>query len=85
MISESELRRLIEKRFLNWDINIRRSGVALWVNLNDGNSNYFELPVTPSEGVGLSVVDSPQSDMSSHDEVFDTVESALTHIENILK
>ncbi|NRB42130.1 MAG: hypothetical protein HRU20_27285 [Pseudomonadales bacterium] len=84
MISESNLLELVKVKFPSWNINIRQSGVALWVNVNDGDSNYFEFQVTPSEGVGVSIIDSAKSDMSGHDEGFETVEKAVDYLLGLL-
>jgi len=85
MITDLELRDLLLTKFPNWNLSINRSGVALWANLNDGDQNYFELQVTPSEGIGVSVIENTNSDMSGHDEVFDTIEIASDYLQSLIK
>ncbi len=84
MISEKEIAEKLMARFSDWNINTRQSGVAFWVNLNDGSSNYFELQVTPDQGVGVSVIESDASDMAGHDEVFDSFDSAVDYLEQVI-
>ena len=57
-----------------------QSGKALWVNLNDGETYYFALQVTPNDSVGFSVIGDEEIDMPGHDAEFDSVELAIAHI-----
>lgn len=83
MADKVELKKYLNTRFPNWNLSIQNSGVATWINLDDGNL-FFLIQMTPSEGVGVSVVDKlHEVDMSGHDEVFDNIEKAVIYMENI--
>lgn len=84
MINQLDLRNRITSEFPNWNINVRASGVSWWANINDGNLNYFEIQVTPNEGIGLSIVDTETTDMSGHEEVFSDLDETFKFIKMIL-
>jgi len=84
MITDSELKNLLETRYPTLNINIHKSGVALWAYVNDGVSNYYQFQLTPSNGVGFSVIEHCESDMSGHDDAFDDLESALNYMDTLL-
>lgn len=84
MINEAELKNIFESSFPDWNLSIRKSGVASWVNLNDGELYYFELQFTPSEGIGVSILKSPNDRMSGHDEVFENVEESIKFLKTCI-
>lgn len=83
-MDDAELKKRLISRFPNWNLSIRKSGVATWINLGDGNI-FFNIQVTPSDGVGVSVINNNHAiDMSGHDEVFDDFETAVNYIEGVI-
>ena len=66
----------------DWHINTRKSGQAIWVHINDSSKNNYQVQVTPTEGIGVSVVQSEKSDMSGHDHVFKNLTEVIDFIKS---
>lgn len=49
-----KIKELVKNRFLDWEISFEKSGITLWISLNDGKLNNFEIQVVPGIGVGLT-------------------------------
>ena len=80
----TNLEQKLASKFPNWNLSIQKSGAATWVNLNDGN-HFFNIQVTPLEGVGVSIIDKAcDIDMSGHNEVFDDIDQAVNYLEGVI-
>ncbi|MDQ0899403.1 MULTISPECIES: hypothetical protein [unclassified Paenibacillus] len=78
----NEIRDLVKRRYPLWNIYLSQSGVAIWINMNDGY-NSFILQVTPKDGVGISKwKESEGLDFSGHDESFNSLNEALDYMDS---
>ncbi|WP_444997552.1 hypothetical protein [Aliikangiella sp. IMCC44359] len=85
MINNSELKKKLTSRFPDWNLSFQESGVAIWIDFNDGNL-FFDIQVTPSDGIGVSVVNNDYDiDMSGHDEVFENIDEVVNYLEERVK
>jgi hypothetical protein len=41
VITEDEIRETLTNRYPLWKIYLDQSGLAIWINMNDGESNTF--------------------------------------------
>ncbi len=77
-----ELKKVIHDRYSNWNVYFEESGVAIWISMNDGESHFFEIQVTPNDGVGVSIRrDVEELDFSGHDEAFNSLDEALDYVD----
>ncbi len=84
MNGSTDLEKNLASKFPNWNFSVQKTGAATWVNLNDGN-HFFNIQVTPSEGVGVSIINKGYGiDMSGHDEVFDDIDQVVNYIERVI-
>ncbi|WP_020620882.1 hypothetical protein [Paenibacillus daejeonensis] len=50
-----DIKTIFSSRYPYWNVYYEESGKAIWISMNDGGIHFFEIQVTPDEGVGLSV------------------------------
>lgn len=77
---------ILQNRYPTWNIYLEPFGEALWISMNDGKLNYFEIQITPTMGVGITRRNWDLSiDFSGHDEAFNSLEETLDYLDrNIL-
>jgi hypothetical protein len=82
-----KIKELVKSRFLDWDISFEKSGITLWISLNDGKLNYFEIQVVPGIGVGLTNrknINPLDISFNGHDLAFDSIEEALDYLDKLV-
>lgn len=85
-LEASNLQTILQNRYPTWNIYLEPFGEALWISMNDGKLNYFEIQITPTMGVGITRRNWDLSiDFSGHDEAFNSLEETLDYLDrNIL-
>ncbi|MCD1258181.1 hypothetical protein B5M42_004920 [Paenibacillus athensensis] len=79
-----EVKQIFNNRYSQLNIYFEQSGIAIWVSMNDGESNYVEVQVTPNQGVGVSKIQYVEEiDFGGHDEVFNSLDEALNYLDQI--
>ncbi|OPH48471.1 hypothetical protein BC351_08360 [Paenibacillus ferrarius] len=77
-----EIRELLTNRYPHWNIYLGQSGVAIWIDMNDGDTNFFIIQVTPKDGVGISLRREVDGlDFSGHDRAFKYLDEALDYMD----
>ncbi|MCU6793524.1 hypothetical protein OB236_15575 [Paenibacillus sp. WQ 127069] len=80
-----EIKGILTRRYPHWNLYFDKYGVAVWISMNDGKSNYFEIQVTPKNGVGMSTRKEIDGlDFGGHDEAFNSLYEALDYMDNIV-
>jgi|GEM_PF-3118584 len=80
-----DVKKIFSSRYPQWNVYYEESGKAIWISINDGDIHFFEIQVTPDQGVGVSVKrNSEELDFAGHDEVFDSLDKALNYVDEML-
>ncbi len=78
----SDIQHDLQNRHPSWKVNVSKSGIAQWIDIVTPSDRRFTVQVTPDEGVGVSEIGNSEIDFGGHDEVFDNLADAISHIES---
>ena len=81
----SDVQRDIVSQHPAWKVNVSQSGSAQWIDIVTEANRRFTIQVTPSDGIGVSEIANSGVDFGGHDEVFDELSEAITHIDLLTK
>ncbi|MBB3073509.1 hypothetical protein FHS14_006568 [Paenibacillus baekrokdamisoli] len=84
MMEVNKIKECITQRYPKWNVYIEPSGRSVWVSMNDGGINFFEVEVR-EEGVGITRRrEVEEIDFSGHDEAFKDLEETFIYIDKNL-
>ncbi len=81
----NDIQREIVTQHPAWKVNVSQSGLAQWIDIVTETNRRFTIQVTPSDGVGVSEIAGSGVDFGGHDEVFEKLTEAISHIELLTK
>jgi len=81
----TDVQREILSRHPAWKVNVSQSGVSQWIDVVTETNRRFTIQVTPNDGVGVSEIVGSEIDFGGHDEVFEKLAEAISHVEVLTK
>ena len=83
MLAEMEVTNKLEQVLKGWRYVLKWSGVSLWIYINNDEDQYYQIQVTPDNGVAVSRI-FEHSDFA-HEESFVDLEAALNFIRESMR